>query len=62
MVHRVLAILLPNYRCFRSARRSLTRLTRSGCATFCIVTSFAKQTRSNAKRRNTLVVKRHFGN
>ncbi|TGK37243.1 hypothetical protein EHO65_16820 [Leptospira andrefontaineae] len=42
------AILLPNYRCFRSARSSLARLTRSGYATFASVTSFAKQTRAIA--------------
>ncbi|TGM10273.1 hypothetical protein EHQ81_19390 [Leptospira selangorensis] len=37
-----------NYRCFRSARSSLTRLTRSGYATFASVTSFAVQTRAIA--------------
>ncbi|PJZ47501.1 hypothetical protein CH362_18900 [Leptospira saintgironsiae] len=39
---------MPNYRCFRSARRSLSRLTRSGSATFASVTSFAEQTRAVA--------------
>ncbi|TGN00025.1 hypothetical protein EHR06_07850 [Leptospira dzoumogneensis] len=34
--------------------------THSGYATFCFVTAFAEQTRSNAKRRNTLVVMRKW--